>query len=247
MIINVEERFFRKTRKRTVYVCECDVCHVQFELTPGRIKRNQRYQICGRACQNKAQRKGGLLDELKKEICLANWGVDNIAKSDHYKKTATNTIITRYGSIDAFNQIIHEKRTQTNLLKYGVENALQRPEIIAKQKATMIAKGSKRFQSRLERQVGELLRSTFKDVQTQRWVNGSPIDFYLPEHDLYIQVDGEFYHGLTERARQYAFVKVNYDRDRAQDAWFQANGLKLLRLSEATCKTLTPTSLMQLL
>ncbi len=287
----IEERTYRKTRTRIVLMCDCDVCGQEFELTPGRIKRIT-FHTCSTKCQGDAQRRGGILDELKRQRYNERYGVDNPAQSsevskkreatnlvryghvnpfscdsvkqkirqttferygaenivatEHYRKSVEKTAIERYGSVKAFNQNMLEKRTRTNLERYGVENPLQRPDVLAKQMATMQAKGAKRFSSKLEKHVESMLRQAFDEVHTQKWINGRPIDFYLPSLDLYVQVDGEFYHGLSERSLKYDFVKANYDSDRVQDAWFAANGLKLLRLDETTCRRVNVQELAQI-
>lgn len=281
MIISKSIRLYRKTRERIVFECECDQCHKYIELPPNRIKR--KYQFCSKECQRLAQLTGGLLDKLKRDVCMNNfgddhpmrndkiknsfinpfsrqdvkdkikktslerYGVDNAMKCDVGKQNLKQSIIQKYGTLDCFNKLLLQKRTATNLKRYGVENPLQRPEIIAKQKATMASRGVKQFQSKLELRIGQLLQQEFSEVQTQKWINGRPIDFFLPEINVFIQVDGEFYHGLTERARQYAFVLANVERDKIQNDWFYDNKLKMLRLPESQCRSITSTQLKDLI
>jgi len=181
-----------------------------------------------------------------RQTTLKHYGAENIAATEHYRKSVEKTATERYGSVEAFNQSMLAKRTKTNLERYGVENPLQRPDVLAKQMTTMQAKGAKRFSSKLEKHVESMLRQAFDDVHVQKWVNGRPIDFYLPSLDLYVQVDGEFYHGLSERSLKYDFVRANYNSDREQDAWFAANGLRLLRLDETTCRRVDVQELAQI-
>ncbi len=169
-----------------------------------------------------------------KQTTFQNFGVEHIAQSEHYKQAFIQTVTEKYGSVAAFNQHLLAKRTKTNLERYGVENPLQRPDVLARQMKTMIDKGIRRYRSKLEERIETLLRQAFEIVHVQKWVNGSPIDFYVPSVNAYVQVDGEFYHGLTERALEYDFVRRNYERDRQQDKWFKENNLKLVRLAEKT-------------
>lgn len=179
--------------------------------------------------------------DVKTKIKLTlneRYGVDNPMKSDSIKKRMKQSMIKKYGSVDHFYNVLLEKRTSTNIKRYGVENCMQRQEVIAKQKKTAVLRGVKRYQSKLELHVEQLLRQEFSEVHTQKWINGSPIDFYLPEFNVFIQVDGEFYHGLTERSRQYDFVMKNIERDNAQNLWFMSQQLMLLRLDESTCRSI---------
>lgn len=237
MLKRIEKKYFRKSRIRLIYVCECDVCQKEIELPPCRAKWRE-YHTCSIRCQNKAQCRGGPIFKFKTQHFLKNYGVENPFQSSEIKEQIEKKHIEDFGSMEEFHKFLLKKRTVTNLINYGVENAQQRSEISEKTKATKIQKGVKQFQSTLELEIEKLLKKIYKDVHTQQWIDGRPIDFYIKDIDLYIQVDGEFYHGLTERSLKYFFVKNNYDRDRKQDLWFKEHNLQLLRLSEKTCRSL---------
>ena len=76
----------------------------------------------------------------------------------------------------------------------------------------------------------------FQRIPKKRWI----IDFYIPSIDTYVQFDGVYWHGLnrpieeirkslTKRDMQIAKA---FQKDQAQNAWFQENGLRLVRVTD---------------
>ena len=60
-------------------------------------------------------------------------------------------------------------------------------------------------------------------------------DFYLPDHEIYIEYDGEqhfkpiAFFGMDEKASISVFNE-QIERDRAKEKWILDNGFKLLRI-----------------
>lgn len=101
-----------------------------------------------------------------------------------------------------------------------------------------------KWSSKAKARFSELLRERFGEVKHQKWVNGWPIDFYIPSIDTYVQFDGVYWHGLdrpieviraSNLVRDKAIVK-KWETDRVQDAWFTSNGLRLIRVTDVQFK-----------
>lgn len=59
------------------------------------------------------------------------------------------------------------------------------------------------------------------------------IDAYVKSLKTYVELDGEFWHGLDKPYEKlHSNGKAAYDRDRRRDAWFEANNLKLVRITD---------------
>ncbi len=59
------------------------------------------------------------------------------------------------------------------------------------------------------------------------------IDLYVKSLDVYIQLDGEFWHGLDKPLNLISDrAKENYLKDRKMDEWFIKNGLRLVRITD---------------
>lgn len=97
-----------------------------------------------------------------------------------------------------------------------------------------------KWSSKAEARFGDLLRERFGEIKHQKWVNGWPIDFYIPSIDTYVQFDGVYWHGLdrpieliraSKLVRDQAIVK-KWETDRKQDEWFATQRLRLVRITD---------------
>lgn len=97
-----------------------------------------------------------------------------------------------------------------------------------------------------EREFEQYLVARFgdHDVERQASVNGWKIDFKVRSLDTYVQFDGEYWHGLDRPHKQLRAsasqrdkaILGSWKRDRDQDAWFAANGLRLVRVTDRQFK-----------
>lgn len=120
------------------------------------------------------------------------------------------------------------------------QNPGNTPDACRKRHETMKRNGTYR-KSRPEDELYKYLVQRFGDVERQRYVNGWPIDFYVPSVDAYVQLDGVYWHGLdkpieqirqSSRPRDRQIVK-KWETDRAQGAWFAAREMRLVRITDA--------------
>lgn len=113
---------------------------------------------------------------------------------------------------------------------------------LTKRKRIATMKANKSFgKSRLEDDFYAMLCTCFEVVQRQVVVKSWAIDFYIPSIDTYVQYDGRYWHGLDRPLEVIAEhhtaldagIHGTYIKDREQDRWFDAQGLKLLRVTDA--------------
>lgn len=70
-------------------------------------------------------------------------------------------------------------------------------------------------------------------VERQVIVNGWSIDFYIKSTKTWVQFDGVYWHGLMYAYSELTVgQRVVYDKDRAQDSWFLARGMQLVRITD---------------
>jgi very-short-patch-repair endonuclease len=84
------------------------------------------------------------------------------------------------------------------------------------------------------------------DVERQVRISGKrwAIDFYVKSLDIYVQLDGVYWHALNRPFEEVAKHKTKRDAqihkkyliDRAQDAWFKAAGKRLVRITDMEFK-----------
>jgi len=205
--------------------------------------------------------------EKIEKTCLERYGVDNPLKCREIQEKIDNVLIKRYGSRNALAapgaidkrrstwienygvdcpirlESVLEKKKSTCLKKYGVDNPMKLEEMKIKVHETKKANGTYRSQqSRPEKLFYSLLCSVFgeDDVEQHVIVNGWCIDMHVKSVDLYIQVDGVYYHGLDRPLNTIVESNKSLDktilatreRDKRQNDWFEENGLRLFRITD---------------
>ena len=80
-----------------------------------------------------------------------------------------------------------------------------------------------------------------------------PIDFYIKTKDLYIQVDGKYWHGLDQDIKKIQESRTPHDKkrfkqfmiDREQEKWFKENKMTLIRISDTELYSLSLDNLLE--
>ena len=166
--------------------------------------------------------------------------------ADKAHENAKNTVFEKYGVENFANTPgSQEKARRTCLKHYGVEHVMQSPEIMQRIMMTKRLNDelhpSRRFHTKIERRIYDALieLTSVEDVMHPKWFNNHPVDFYIKSIDTWIEHDGEFWHGLSERSQTYECFRMKYERDREQDAEFERRGMKLVRIMYNDVKRLT--------
>jgi len=103
-----------------------------------------------------------------------------------------------------------------------------------------IIKTNRNHTSKLEKTFANIL--DLLDIKYQQFFYAKEIkafyDFYIPEHNLIIEVDGDFWHCNPDKFPnpEYITQKRNIQRDKIKTQWAITNGYKLLRFWENDIK-----------
>ena len=132
-----------------------------------------------------------ILNKMK-QTCIDKYGVDNYFKTNKFKKY-----------IQTIAEQIFEKRKQTCIERYGVEFFSQSNEYIKNlpnilQKAYFTKKENDSFNSsKLEEDFSDWLIKNNIQFKRQYSNDKYPFacDFYFPEKDLYLEIQGSWTHG----------------------------------------------------
>ncbi|MFA5385574.1 MAG: DUF559 domain-containing protein [Eubacteriales bacterium] len=84
-----------------------------------------------------------------------------------------------------------------------------------------------KYQSPLEKLVYKIIEGIGLQCNKQEPIGPYLVDIYLPEVNLVIECDGEYWHSLPGRA----------EKDRERDQWLLEHGYKVIRLKEKELKT----------
>ena len=144
-------------------------------------------------------------DDVKDQIhqtIREHYGVDNPSLSPVIQERRRQTMQERYGVDNPFeSEVFQEKSRQTVQERYGVDYAVQSDEIIARAMDTKRKNGTFATSS-AEDALHELLveyadHHGMTVVRQHRDEDRYPfaVDFYIPERDLFIELNGSWSHG----------------------------------------------------
>lgn len=121
---------------------------------------------------------------------------------------------------------IHSKETRQKMSETAIQN---------------IIKTDRHHTSGLEKTFANIL--DLLEIKYQPFFYAKEIkafyDFYLPDYNLLIEVDGDFWHcnpDTKHKIPKYNTQKYNLERDRIKNEWAIQNGYKLLRFWENDIK-----------
>lgn len=182
---------------------------------------------------------------------LKNYGVTSACKNPIIQAKVAATNLKRYGvRVPSQNEEIRTKMHITSTERYGTPSPLGSsivrakfdvPAIVKKRNQTMVENDSYN-KSKPEDVLFMILCHRFglKNVERQKLTNSWPIDFYIKNIDTYVQLDGEYWHGLDRSIEEIAEHKTLKDvaihkkffRDIEQNSWFKAQKMKLVRVTD---------------
>lgn len=153
--------------------------------------------------------------EKQKKTCLEKYGVEWCSQSKEFREKVKQTCLERYGVENPFqNDSIKEKCKKTCLERYGVSSPMKDRSIVLK--GIQTKRINKSFnKSKLEEDCYRFLCALFGEVRRQYMSDKYPFrcDFYIPEKDLYIEIQGHWGHGL------HAFDANNTEDVRKLQIW----------------------------
>ena len=152
---------------------------------------------------------------------MDRYGVTSASRIDGYREKYRNTCVERYGeeygkhfseiALNTFRErtgylyplqdpSIKEKRTKTNISKYGVSNPAKSPEVKEKISKTLY-KNSSQKTSKQQLYIFNLYKMTSDMVELNYPVSYYSADICFPEEKLDIEYDGGFHNGQVKTGK----------------------------------------------
>jgi len=197
-------------------------------------------------------------DVVKRRLLsnIEKYGVPSTFQVDVVKHKIRKTNNSRYG-VPFYVQTDRFKSDAywTNILRFGVGYPMQSHAV--RERIDWRAAAEKRHKtmkengmygcrmSKPERIMYDHLVGLYgTGVEHQVFVHRWPIDFYIRQTDVYVQVDGVYWHGLDRPIEMIKESKNPRDKniykkyltDRKQEVWFKNNGKTLLRVTDKQIK-----------
>ena len=207
--IDTKEYYDKYLKKKNEGIClNCEIKTDYLNLTKG-------YRLfCSKTCCNKStyhqikmqntiiKRYGGLgtasniINEKIKNTNIQKYGTKNVYASNYGKSKIIQTNLKKYGTQYAFQaDVVKNKIVQTSLDRYGTTNPANSPEGRKKANITMRVNGNKStWEDYFENQCKKL------NINYKSNYNLDPrypfyCDFYLPNTDTFIEINGFWSHG----------------------------------------------------
>ena len=181
------------------------------------------------------------LREKTKETLLQRYGVDHPMRD-------TDVIKLRQDRCLKLNNVEHpsmlhsvqDKMKETWMKTLGVDSPMKSPIVRAKidyvennrKRIETLKKEGRLFFSKPENRLGEWLTKEFSNIKRQSWINRSSVDFYVVDIDVYIQLDGVYWHGLMGEQHVTPNIQKTIKRDQTLNDWFRTNNKKLFRVTD---------------
>lgn len=242
-----------KTAGREI-IFECDQCHkIYSRIYRKRLTRTKTGFFCSGQCSgcwklNHGITFGNLYSDVNRKKAAKKRKATYSKHKDLIDKKFVDTCLRKYGVENPSQSIeIKEKKKQTVLKHYGKEHQWSVPEIRKNIHELMKKNGTYGSISKAEKCLETILYDRFgkENVKRNIIVNNWEIDFYVKTVNLYIQLDGTYWHGLDRPLSIISEQKNNRDkcifktvmRDKEQNIWFKSNNMHLIRITDIELKS----------
>ena len=199
--------------------------------------------------------KSSVVEAKRTATCLNRYGAKSPMQVEQFKERRRRNTLAKYG-VENTSQlsIVIDKMHATNIARYGAKSPLKNPDVYAKVDWALAVKRNHESMKRnnsfrksnAEDKMYELLVERFGVEDVERQAKPSmtnwPIDLYVKSIDVWIQVDGVYWHGLDQPLEEH--IKLATPRsisivgkwyvDREQERWFNEHCMKLVRITD-TC------------
>ncbi len=226
-----DERYKSRAKVSNLHFC-CKGCSSQ-SFTDGKLKKVTNDSIIMKYDGYYVTTKQ--FKEEQKDLCLSLYGVPSRLEASEILSKIEETNIAKYGKPTFAGSDQHVK-------------SLDYKAISVKAWKTKIQNGSC-SKSLPEEVMYEYLVDYygFDNVQRQKRLFNQWIDFYIPITNVYIQVDGVYWHGLNRPVEIIKLQKTSQDkkiykqilRDEKLNDYCMSNNIKLIRLTDKDLNTKT--------
>ena len=188
--------------------------------------------------------------DKSREWSLETYGTEHHMKSKDFQKKHSDVMLEKHGVKNARLIVgMSERIENTCVERYGVKNAFLLEKAVLRRKENLKSRmSSGDLSSNVEKDLFKDLQSIFNLIESPKKIVIKQdevwfVDFYIPQFDCFVQLDGVFWHGLNkelsileEDAKKggiYEGVFKNFQKDRRQDVWFREHKKKLIRVTDA--------------
>jgi len=258
-----EESRGSKYKKREIKL-KCDECLNVYLCEPRYKNRalKSTLHFCSIDCRKLSSSNGKLKDKFQNSI-KEKYGCSYVELTE-FKENQKTMCFQKYGVKSRLeSEEILEKIRKTNLSKYGQEtfagskehqSKLDYVQIAEKAWKTKIKNGTC-SKSKVEDRIFDILASFYSKVERQVLMIRQWVDFYIPILNLYIQIDGVYWHGLNRPKEIIALQKTSQDRkiykqilrDEKLNQYAKNNSIRLLRITDEQINKMSDADILKMI
>ena len=232
-----------------IFNLKCDFCHSDF-IRKHKAKHMQALiHFCSKKCSALhrvgSNKKNGIDQTAQARKVLKQKSLDNPLFRKNITRETNERLMQQHG-VSNISQLasVKEKKIASCINKYGVEHPMHLEEVKRKVLSTMKKNGSYKKVSAVELLFRDYLTSLYgiSAIESQKTINDWNIDFYIKPIDVYLQIDGVYWHGLLDKKyykqtnKRTLGITKTIDKDTKQNDWFKTNHLNLVRLTDMDAK-----------
>lgn len=240
-----------RSYNKTILELQCNQCGVIYKCPMVYLIRakNSELHFCSKKCSRLSSKNGLLRAKINSSILEKYDGY--YVETDEFSKKQKETFLSLYGveKILQSSEIL-DKIKKTNKIKYGRETFVGSQKhkescdfkLIAQKAWETKIKNQTFSSSKQEEKMFSILFNNFEESDIIRQVPllNQRIDFYIKSINLYIQIDGVYWHGLNRDEEVIKEGKTSQDkkiykqilRDRKLNDYCKNNHLKIIRFTD---------------
>jgi very-short-patch-repair endonuclease len=235
----------------------CLFCKKEFEVTKNRLEKFKR-KYCSRNCKDQHTKilylgEGNPLwnkkisNEARQKHSESSIKLWKLPEFRDKFKIGIEKYIKAHGYYPGSDKLSREKRKNTCLEKYGVDHDWKDKNVYQKCNKTCLSKYGKTSQqiarekivkedTELEKIIEKkLIELQVKFVKQYRLYFDSysyrKFDFYLPQHNLLIEVDGDYWHGNPKFYNKFNEIQIyTKENDKFKNELVKTSNISLLRI-----------------
>ena len=238
--------------QKIILYLQCDHCHKQY-VCPENIKNRslkQNKHFCDKKCTGDSIKCGSLREKIETSI-LNKYGVKGYVSTNEFKNKSKESCLKKYGVDHGMKSELGKNNFKKACLeKYGTPAfagseiwrlKIDPKEIAQKAWKTKIKNGTCSTSIPEEKLYVVLCDEFgFENVQRQVSIMRQWIDFYIISINLYVQLDGIYWHGLDRDINEIKKSPTRLDkhiykthlRDRKLDEYMKNNNMKMIRITD---------------
>lgn len=234
------ESYFNQYLNIDIPICACNTCSQKVDITYKGSKLYWKQYRCGRHPGTMEWSQNAKTTRLGKNNPMygkAAWNKNLTKENCPQLKTISEKMSSRIMSEASKTKMSESAKKRLIHGHTGHKHSDKNKELFRRNTIKMIKEGKfKQNRSKPFLKLGELLKSLNIDFEEEKRLHYWSFDYYLPKYDVYIEVDGDYFHSnpkIYPDGPKTKTQKINHTRDISKNNYCIQNNIELYRFWES--------------